>query len=92
MSTGRTLREARRGQRATSSTTFPRLSVAMLRSNAALASSSENTESIAGGGKPPSSSAAISAIDGARIAEITAFLSTEPFERFGLPAALDPQQ
>jgi RNA polymerase sigma-70 factor (ECF subfamily) len=31
-------------------------------------------------------------LDGARIAEITAFLSTEPFERFGLPAALDPQQ
>jgi RNA polymerase sigma-70 factor, ECF subfamily len=31
-------------------------------------------------------------LDGARIAEITAFLSTEPFERFGLPAALDPPQ
>jgi RNA polymerase sigma-70 factor (ECF subfamily) len=31
-------------------------------------------------------------LEGARIAEITAFLSTEPFERFGLPAALDPQQ
>jgi RNA polymerase sigma-70 factor (ECF subfamily) len=29
---------------------------------------------------------------GARIAEITAFRSTEPFERFGLPAALDHQR
>jgi RNA polymerase sigma-70 factor (ECF subfamily) len=28
---------------------------------------------------------------GARIAEIIAFRSTEPFERFGLPAVLDPQ-
>jgi RNA polymerase sigma-70 factor (ECF subfamily) len=31
-------------------------------------------------------------LDGARIAEITAFLSAEPFERFGLPASLDLQQ
>jgi RNA polymerase sigma-70 factor (ECF subfamily) len=31
-------------------------------------------------------------LDGAGIAEITAFLSTDPFGRFGLPAALDPQQ
>jgi RNA polymerase sigma-70 factor (ECF subfamily) len=30
-------------------------------------------------------------LDGARIAEITAFHSTEPFARFGLPATLDPQ-
>jgi RNA polymerase sigma-70 factor, ECF subfamily len=29
------------------------------------------------------------ALDGDRIAEITAFLSAEPFERFGLPAVLD---
>jgi RNA polymerase sigma-70 factor, ECF subfamily len=28
-------------------------------------------------------------LEGARIAAITAFLSAEPFERFGLPAALD---
>jgi RNA polymerase sigma-70 factor (ECF subfamily) len=28
-------------------------------------------------------------LEGARIAEITAFLSSEPFERFGLPAALE---
>ena len=36
-------------QRATSSTTFPRLSAAMLRSKALAASSSANTESMAGG-------------------------------------------
>jgi hypothetical protein len=31
-------------------------------------------------------------LEGARIAEITGFLSNDPFERFGLPAAPDPQQ
>jgi RNA polymerase sigma-70 factor (ECF subfamily) len=31
-------------------------------------------------------------LDGDRIAEITAFLFDQPFERFGLPAALDPQR
>src|SRR5262245_58510692 len=31
-------------------------------------------------------------LEGGRIAELTAFLSNEPFERFGLPASLEPRK